>query len=280
MSYINFANKLHDLSRPLVMGIINITPDSFFAGSRYQASGTIIDIAGRMIDSGVDIIDIGGYSSRPAANEISAKEEEKRLRIALEIIRSVYSGIIISVDTFRSDIARMAVNEYGVGMINDISGGEGDESMIKTVARLDVPYVMMHMQGVPSNMQDNPQYADVVNDIILWFSERLLRFREAGIKDIIIDPGFGFGKTSDHNFAILNSLERFSILECPIMVGLSRKSMIWKTLGSQPESLSSLTGTVVLNTIALMKGASLIRVHDVEEAVHTIKLLQRVTGME
>jgi len=279
MGYINLRNELFDLSKPLVMGILNITPDSFFAGSRNYDKGKIIDRVQLMIESGVDIIDVGGYSSRPGADDVPLEEEERRVRLALEIIRSKHSDIFISVDTFRSSVARIAVNEYGADMINDIKAGEGDDNMIGTIADLDVPYVMMHMQGTPSNMQDKPTYNDVVNDIILWFSMKIYRFREAGIKDIIIDPGFGFGKTVDHNYMILNALERFSILECPVMAGISRKSMIWKVLECMPEDAPSLTGTLVLNTIALMKGASIIRVHDTFEAVQTIKLIQRLRGI-
>ena len=278
MSYINLRNRLHDLSKPLVMGILNVTPDSFFPGSRSNKEGDIKEKALQMIRSGADIIDVGGYSSRPGAADVTITEEEGRVRKALEIIRLQSSEVLISIDTFRSSIARMAVNEFGVDIINDITAGEGDKSMIDAVAELDVPYVMMHMQGNPSNMQDNPHYDDVVNDIILWFSERLDRFRSAGIKDIIIDPGFGFGKTTDHNYKILDSLDRFRILDCPIMAGLSRKSMIWKLLDCRPEDLPGLHGTLVLNTVALMKGASIIRVHDTLEAVNTVKLIQRLRG--
>lgn len=279
MSYINLKGRLLDMSAPMVMGILNVTPDSFFEGSRSNGSDMILSRARSMIDAGVDIIDIGGYSSRPGADEVSEDEEAERVATALRVIRSEDNDIILSVDTFRSSVAMMAVNDYGVDIINDISGGAADVRMMETVARLKVPYIMMHMQGTPATMQDNPHYDDVVGEIILWFSERINRFRMAGINDIIVDPGFGFGKTTDHNYKLLNSLDRFSILGCPLLAGLSRKTMIWKVLGVTPDSSESLHGTIALNSVALLKGASIIRVHDVAEAVCTVKLLERVRGI-
>lgn len=276
MSFINIRGNLYDLSQPRVMGILNITPDSFFQGSRTIGRVAVLDRVRMMIDSGVDILDVGGCSTRPGADVVNLDEELNRIRPALEIIRKNFPDIIISVDTFRSAVARVAVEEYGVDIINDISGGMSDTAMFAMVASLKVPYIMMHMQGTPSDMQNNPKYDDVVSDIIKWFAERLNICRDAGINDIIIDPGFGFGKRLNHNYTILNSLDRFSILGCPILAGLSRKSMIWKVLEVTPDSESALVGTIALNTIALLGGASIIRVHDTAEAVQTIKLVQRL----
>jgi dihydropteroate synthase len=272
--YINVAGKLLDLSIPKVMGVINITPDSFYEGSRATEEKEILKAATGIIEDGADIVDIGGYSSRPGAADVPAEEEKKRVLTAICLINKEFPEIIISVDTFRSEIARKAVSECGAHIINDISGGEADSNMFGVIQQLNVPYIMMHMQGMPGNMQDNPVYTDVVADILVWFSSKITRLQSAGVKDIIIDPGFGFGKTTGHNFEILHRLGDFSISGLPLLVGMSRKSMIWKTLGVSPEE--ALNGTTVLNTIALMKGADILRVHDVKEAVQVVRLMEMI----
>jgi dihydropteroate synthase len=276
--YINVGGSLLDLEIPKVMGIINITPDSFFPGSRYNSDGSIINAASKMIEAGAAIIDVGGYSSRPGATDISEEEEGHRVLKAIKLISSELPDALISVDTFRANIAQAAVEECGAHMINDISGGDGDKRMFGIVERLNVPYILMHMQGKPGNMQVNPVYDDVVADILKWFGEKILRLRSVGVKDIIIDPGFGFGKTTKDNFDILRRLSEFSIACLPILVGLSRKSMIWRTLEIQPEE--ALNGTTILNTIALSKGADIVRVHDVMEAVQIVRLIEKLKNRQ
>ena len=272
--YINANGKLMDLSEPQVMGILNVTPDSFYAGSRGVTNGYILDRCQQILDEGASIIDIGAYSSRPNAQHISAEEEMSRLRTGLELIRKNHPEAIVSVDTFRADIARMCVEEYGVAIINDISAGNMDEQMFSTIARLGVPYIIMHMKGTPQNMQENPQYDHFLKEIFYYFSEKVQKLRDLGAKDIIIDPGFGFGKTIEHNYELMNHLEEFHLFELPILVGISRKSMIYKLLGSNPEE--ALNGTTALNTIALAKGAHILRVHDVKEAVECVKIVQKM----
>ena len=272
--YINANGKLMDLSEPQVMGILNVTPDSFYAGSRGVTNGYILDRCQQILDEGASIIDIGAYSSRPNAQHISAEEEMSRLRTGLELIRKNHPEAIVSVDTFRADIARMCVEEYGVAIINDISAGNMDEQMFPTIARLGVPYIIMHMKGTPQNMQENPQYDHFLKEIFYYFSEKVQKLRDLGAKDIIIDPGFGFGKTIEHNYELMNHLEEFHLFELPILVGISRKSMIYKLLGSNPEE--ALNGTTALNTIALTKGAHILRVHDVKEAVECVKIVQKM----
>ncbi len=267
-----------DLSRPRVMGIINVTPDSFYKGSRFLHQSDMMEAVSRMIADGADIIDVGGYSSRPGAEDITAGEEGERVLGAVKLIRKEFPYTVISIDTFRADIAGEAVEECGADMINDISGGEADAGMFPLVARLNVPYVMMHMKGNPGTMQNNPVYDDVVAELLSWFGERIYRLHSSGVKDLIIDPGFGFGKTIKHNFEILDNLGDFSIAGLPLMVGLSRKSMIWKTLEITPED--SLNGTIVLNTVALLKGADVLRVHDVKEAVQAIRLTEPLRKKE
>ncbi|MBK9389951.1 MAG: dihydropteroate synthase [Bacteroidetes bacterium] len=256
------------------MGIINITPDSFYGGSRIKNSDELLKAAGTMLKDGADIIDVGGYSSRPGAANVSEEEEGRRVLGAIKIISDEFPEAIISVDTFRASIAKAAVEECGAHIINDISGGEADSGMFDVVKQLNVPYILMHMQGDPRTMQSDPVYNDVVADILKWFGERIFRLRSSGVKDIIIDPGFGFGKTIDHNYDMLNRLGDFSIAGLPLLVGLSRKSMIWKPLGINPDE--ALTGTIALNTIALLKGADILRVHDVKEAVQAVKLTVRL----
>jgi dihydropteroate synthase len=272
--YINVRGRLLDLTTPKVMGIINVTPDSFFAGSRVSGQHEILDMAAKMVDEGADLLDIGGFSSRPYADEVSPEEEKDRLLPAVKIIRKEFPDLIISVDTFRSEVARSAVHEGGADIINDISGGDADENMFRTVSELKVPYIMMHMQGTPSNMQDHPVYDDVVADILKWFGNRIYKLRSMGENDIIIDPGLGFGKTIDHNFEIIRRLHDFEAAGLPLMVGVSRKSMIWKTLGISPAE--ALNGTTVLNAAALIGGADIIRVHDVKEAGETVRLIGRM----
>jgi dihydropteroate synthase len=227
-----------------------------------------------MTEEGADILDVGGYSSRPGATDISQEEESNRVLQAIRSISRELPEAIISVDTFRADIAREAVTECGAHMINDITGGDGDSEMFPLVEQLNVPYIIMHMKGDPRTMQHNPVYDDIVADILKWFAERIFRLRSAGVKDIIIDPGFGFGKTLDHNFELLRRLSDFAIAGLPLLVGVSRKSMIWKTLRLSPDE--ALNGTTVLNTIALANGADILRVHDVKEAVQTIQLIRKI----
>jgi len=271
---INIRGSLFDLRLPRVMGVLNITPDSFYSGSRVNGDAEILERASEMIESGADILDVGAYSSRPGAEDITEKEELERLIPALEILRREFPSAILSLDTFRSSIAETAIKHFGVDMINDISGGMLDDRMFDIIERYNVPYIIMHMKGNPQTMHINPVYNDLLAEIIRWFSARIQELVLRGVRDIIIDPGFGFGKTIDHNFILLNNLERFSVLEMPLMVGLSRKSMIWKTLGISPDK--SLNGTSILNTVALMKGASILRVHDVNGAVQAVKLLSRL----
>lgn len=266
--------KLMDLSHPQVMGILNVTPDSFYAGSRQQTEKDIINRTSQIIEEGASIIDIGAYSSRPNAEHISPEEEMRRLRTGLEIINRYHPGCVVSVDTFRADVARMCVEEYGVAIINDIAAGEMDPQMFDMIARLGVPYIIMHMQGTPQNMQMNPHYDNLLKEVFLYFSEKVQKLRDLGVKDIILDPGFGFGKTVEHNYQLMNHLEEFSLFELPLLVGISRKSMIYKLLGGTPDD--ALNGTTVLDTISLLKGADILRVHDVKAAVETVKIVQKM----
>lgn len=272
--FINVRGNLLDLSVPRVMGIINATPDSFYKGSRVSTEEEIIKTASGMIEDGADILDIGGYSSHPGATYVSPEDERNRVINTIKIVNRELPDAVISVDTFRSEIAMEAVLEYGAGIINDISGGEADRKMFHVVEKIQVPYIMMHMQGVPGTMQENPVYDDVVADILKWFGERIFRLQSMGVNDIIIDPGFGFGKTINHNYEILRHLVDFSIAGLPVLVGISRKSMIWKALGITPDE--ALNGTSVLNTVALMNGADILRVHDVKEAVQAVKLVKKL----
>jgi dihydropteroate synthase len=272
--YINAGGRLIDLSVPRVMGILNITPDSFYAGSRYNSEKDILRTAVMMSEDGADILDVGGYSSRPGAKDISVEEESTRVLKAIKLINRELPDAIISIDTFRSVVAREAVLDCGALMINDISGGEADSKMFETVEKLNVPYILMHMKGDPRTMQIKPVYEDVVADILKWFGERIYILNSAGLKDIIIDPGFGFGKTIDNNFEMLRRLGDFSITGLPLLVGISRKSTVWKTLGITSEE--ALNGTTALNAIALTNGADILRVHDVKEAVQTVKLFDKL----
>jgi dihydropteroate synthase len=272
--YINIRGRLINLDIPKVMGVINITPDSFYSGSRFTDDSSLIKAASTMLDDGADFIDVGGYSSRPGAEDISVEEEKGRVLRAIRLILREFPEAVISVDTFRSDVAREAVYDCGAHIINDISGGEADPEMFNLVAELKVPYIMMHMQGTPATMQSGPVYDDVVADILQWFGKKIVHLNSMGIADIIIDPGFGFGKTAVHNFDMLRRLGDFRAAGLPILAGLSRKSMVWRTLGLTQEE--ALNGTTVLNTIALMNGADIIRVHDVKEAKEAVKLFTMV----
>ena len=276
--YINVNGRLMDLSEPQVMGILNVTPDSFYAGSRAETEQDIIRRLHQIVDEGASIVDIGGYSSRPDAEHISAEEEMNRLRNGLEIIRKHRPEVVVSVDTFRADVARMCVEEYGAAIINDISAGQMDGQMFTTIARLGVPYIIMHMKGTPQDMQVNPQYGHFLKEVFYYFSEKVQRLRDLGVKDIIIDPGFGFGKTLEHNYELMNHLEEFSLFELPLLVGVSRKSMIHKLLGITPQE--ALNGTTVLNSVALLKGADILRVHDVKEAVESVRIIGKMKSCQ
>jgi dihydropteroate synthase len=266
---LNVGGKLLDLTNPIVMGVLNITPDSFFKGSRTQTEKEIILQADKMLKDGATILDLGAYSSRPDAEDISIEEEESRLLPALKTIKSKFPEAIISVDTFRANIAEKAI-ENGAHIINDISGGTLDDKMFETVGRLKVPYVLMHIKGNSKTMKKLNQYDDMIQDICYYFSEKITALKNAGVRDIILDPGFGFAKNIDQNFELLHKLAEFKIFEFPILAGLSRKSMIWKTL--KIDSDSALNGTTVLNTVALLNGANILRVHDVKEASEAVAL--------
>lgn len=272
--YMNVKGRLLDLSTPQVMGILNVTPDSFYSDSRMQTEKDIADRAQQIIDEGASIIDIGAYSSRANAEHISAEEEMNRLRTGLEILNRNHPDVVISVDTFRAEVAEQCVKEYGVAMINDISAGEMDNRMFATVAELGVPYIMMHMQGTPQNMQNEPHYDNLMKEVFLYFATKVQQLRDLGVKDIILDPGFGFGKTLEHNYELMAHLDEFSVFELPLLVGVSRKSMIYKLLGGTPQD--SLNGTTVLDTVALMKGAHILRVHDVREAVEAVRMTEKI----
>lgn len=273
MITLNLRGRLLELREPQIMGILNVTPDSFFSESRTPDEEHIAQRVKQMMNDGADMIDIGGYSSRPGANNVSTEEEMNRLRRGLRIIRKLYPDVPVSVDTFRADVARMCIEEEGADIINDISGGMMDRQMFRTVAQLHVPYIMMHMQGTPDSMQLAPHYDNLRQEVMLYFAERIDRLCQMGVKDIIVDPGFGFGKTMEHNYELMAHLEDFHVFGLPLLVGISRKSMIYKLLGGTPQT--SLNGTTVLNTIALTKGAHILRVHDVKEAVEA----KRIVGM-
>lgn len=272
---INANGQLIDLGTPQVMGILNVTPDSFYSGSRKQTETEIAERVEQILAEGGQMIDIGAYSSRPNADDVSTKEEMERLRRGLRILREKAPDAIVSVDTFRADVAKMCVEEYGVQIVNDISGGELDKEMFPTVARLGVPYVLMHMKGTPQTMQKAPHYDDLMKEVLLYFAEKIQQLRDLGQKDIILDPGFGFAKTLEHNYELLRHLEALQIFELPILVGVSRKSMIYKLLGTTAQE--ALNGTTVLNTICLMKGcANILRVHDVKECVEAVNIYQQL----
>lgn len=270
----NLRGKLVELQRPWVMGILNVTPDSFYADSRTPMAEPerIAQRVRQMLAEGADIIDVGAYSSRPGADDISPLEEMQRLEVALTTVREVAPEVYVSVDTFRSEVARQCVEHFGVDLINDISGGVLDRAMPKVVARLGVPYIIMHMKGNPETMQMAPEYQDVVAEVLEFLARQQQRFFDAGGKDVIIDPGFGFGKTLQHNYRLMDRLQDFHELHAPLLVGVSRKSMIYKLLETTPQD--ALNGTTVLHTIAMMKGAHILRVHDVQAAVEARTLVE------
>jgi len=270
--YINCKGHLIDLDRPKVMGILNLTPDSFYDGGKFKSASAILGQIEKMMSAGATFIDIGAYSSRPNATHISQEEELKRLIPVLEIAVKEFPEALISIDTFRSHIAKEAI-QAGACMINDISGGSLDKDMFTTIAELQVPYILMHMRGNPQNMQQNIQYDNLIKDIIFYFSQKVFELRKLGVNDLILDPGFGFSKTIDQNYELLQKLELFSGMELPLLVGLSRKSMLYKLLDSDADQ--ALNATTAANTISLMKGASILRVHDVGEAVETVKIFEK-----
>ena len=266
---LNIKGDTLDLSSPKIMGVLNVTPDSFYDGGVYSNEKNILLQVEKMISDGADIIDIGGFSSKPGAKTISVKEEEKRVIPIIKLINNTFNKIIISVDTFRSEIAEKSLNE-GASIINDISGGNLDKNIYQIANKYRVPYIMMHMKGVPANMQANPKYENINYEIIKDFSYKIDLAEKKGVCDIIIDPGFGFGKSIEHNYQILNNIKLYTVLKKPILVGISRKSMIYKLLKTDPSK--ALNGTTSLNTIALINGANILRVHDVKEAKEVIKL--------
>jgi dihydropteroate synthase len=271
---INARGRLMDLSSPQVMGIINLTPDSFFADSRKPAIADALQQAGQMLSDGASMLDLGAYSSRPGAANISVQEETERLLPVVEAILKAYPDAVLSIDTFRSAVAEAAI-KAGAHMINDISGGQLDADMFATIAQLQVPYILMHMKGTPQNMVQQAQYQDVFSEVYDYLAQRYEELRSLGVHDVIIDPGFGFAKTAEHSYTLINRLQELGRLQLPVLVGISRKRMIYGVLGTT--AAEALNGTTVLNTIALTKGANILRVHDVKEAVQAVKLWQMVT---
>jgi dihydropteroate synthase len=269
----NVKGELMDFSSPKVMGILNITPDSFFEGSRKQTEKEIAERAIQIVEEGAEIIDIGGYSSRPSAIYVDETEEICRLEYGLKILFREVPNAIVSVDTFRSEVARRAVEDFGAAIINDIAAGGLDYKMFETVARLQVPYIIMHMQGSPQTMMEHTQYENLMQEMLLYFAEKVNQLHQMGVNDIWIDPGFGFSKTTAQNYEVLDKLEEFHIFELPLLVGLSRKTMIREVIGTSPAE--SLNGTTALNMFSLTKGAHILRVHDVKEAVQTVKLYNK-----
>lgn len=270
---INVSGKLIDLAEPHIMGILNITPDSFYSDSRKLTEESIRLQVRKIVDEGGQMIDLGAYSSRPGADEVSVSEEMERLRKGMKVLREEAPDIPVSIDTFRADVAKMCVEELGADIINDISGGELDSKMFATVAKLGVPYVLMHMKGTPQNMQQEAHYEDLMKEIMLYFAEKVQRLRDLGQKDIILDPGYGFAKTINHNYELLQHQEMLKIFELPILIGLSRKSMVYSLLGTTPHQ--ALNGTSVLHTLSLLKGANILRVHDVKACAEVIKIVQK-----
>ena len=268
---INVKGELKEITQPWVMGILNVTPDSFYAGSRCDMTEKIEHRVTEMVEEGADVIDIGAYSTRPGAAEVSAEEEYVRLKEGMEIVHRLAPGVLTSVDTFRADVAARCVEELGVDMVNDVSGGELDPQMFSTVARLQVPYIVMHMRGTPATMQQLTQYDDVTAEVLEWLARKVDALHQMGVADVIADPGFGFSKTLDQNYEMLSHLNAFAKLDVPLLVGVSRKSMIYKFFGTTPAE--ALNGTTVLNTLALLQGAHILRVHDVKMAKEAVKLV-------
>lgn len=271
---LNIKGNLVSLDTPVVMGILNVTPDSFYAASRQRGEADIERRIETILSEGGAWIDVGGYSSRPDAEDVSPEEEMRRLEPALRLLRDRYPEVPVSLDTFRAEVARWGVEEYGVALINDISGGKLDEAMFRTVARLRVPYLLMHMRGTPRTMQRHTDYADLMEEVMLYFARKVRELRLLGVNDIILDPGFGFSKTLEQNYRLMSHLEEFAVFELPLLVGVSRKSMIYRLLDATPEE--SLNGTTVLNTFALLHGADILRVHDVRQAVEAVRIVRQL----
>jgi len=273
-STINLDGRILDLSQPVVMGIINVTPDSFFDGGKYKTEKKVVKRAEEILEQGGSVIDIGAVSTQPGVEGISTKDEIDRLLPAVEAVKKAFPDAFISIDTYRSWVALKVIEECGPCMVNDVSGGNFDAHMFETIGKLDVPYILMHMLGTPVKMQENPEYEDIIRDISLFFTDRVKQLTKAGVKDVIIDPGFGFGKTLEHNYELLNRLDSFKVFQLPLMVGVSRKSMIYKLLATNPDE--ALNGTSVVNTLALMGGADILRVHDVKETVEAVRILNMI----
>ena len=271
---LNLGGSIMDLSRPRVMGIINATPDSFYDGSRVPEPAQAIEKAREMIEQGADILDVGAVSTRPGSQEISETEELERLSPVLEALREAFPDFPVSVDTWRASVARTVKERFEIQLINDISAGTLDPDMFPTMAQLGIPYIIMHMQGTPPNMQDDPAYENVVDEVLQFFAERVYKLSLLGVNDIVIDPGFGFGKTLEQNYMLLGQFDSFKMLELPLMAGISRKSMIYKLLESEPDD--ALNGSTAAHMAVLLKGARLLRVHDVKAAVETVKIFQQI----
>jgi len=269
---IRLKKQIYSLSKPIVMGILNATPDSFYSSSRTQSDRDILTRAKEILDQGGSIIDVGGYSTRPTAGFVSPEEELERLSRALDIIRKSYPEAILSVDTFRASVAESVIKNFGVDIINDVSGGTLDENMFDVIAKYNVPYILMHMRGTPQTMQTLTDYENFIEEVMRFFAERIIKLTELGVSDIILDPGFGFAKTAPQNFELLQKLACFQTFGRPVLAGLSRKSMLYKTLDTDAEH--ALAATIAANTLALTGGASILRVHDVKEAVETIGIFQ------
>lgn len=272
---INCKGQLIDLTTPKVMGILNVTPNSFYDGGMYKSSSEMLTKVGKMLSEGATFIDVGAYSSKPSAEYVSEEEELQRIIPIINLILEYYPEALLSVDTFRSEVAKVCI-ENGAAIINDISAGNLDDKMMETIAKYNVPYIMMHMRGTPETMQKMTSYEDIVKEILFYFSEKVANARSFRINDLIIDPGFGFAKTLDQNYEVLQKMELFEILELPLLAGFSRKSMIYKTLKSSAEE--ALNGTTVLNTVALTKGAKILRVHDVKEAMECVTLFNKINN--
>jgi len=271
--FINCKGELIDLSIPKVMGILNVTPNSFFDGGKYKNENEIISQVDKMLSEGATFIDIGAYSSKPSAEFVTEQEEIDRIVPAIELILKHFPEALLSIDTFRASVAKASI-ESGAAIINDIAAGELDDKMFDVIAKYNVPYIMMHMRGNPQTMQSLTQYEDIVKEMLFYFSEKVRKARSVGINDLILDPGFGFAKTTDQNYEVLQKMELFNVLELPVLAGVSRKSMIYKTIGNTAQE--ALNGTTVLNTIALTKGAKILRVHDVKEAVECVTLMNKI----
>lgn len=270
---LNYQGKLIEFDTPIIMGIVNTTPDSFYEGSRVESTNQIIEQVNQFVKEGVDIIDVGGYSSRPGADEVSEEEEINRILPAIKLIRQTFKNLLISIDTFRPNVAKIAL-ENGANIINDISGGQFDEQIFNIASTYSAPYIMMHMRGTPQNMQNNTHYEHLIKELVYFFSKQIQTAQNNGVKDIIIDPGLGFSKTLEQNYEIIKHLDLFKVLDKPILIGASRKSMLYKLLDISADE--SLNATTVINTIALLNGANILRVHDVKEAVELKKIHRKI----